>query len=135
MAIQISYTSPQIQTLLDQAGTALQASDIDTTLSLSGKAAEAAATGNRINSVNSSLSARITSAEATIRGLQSTVNTMVDPTLSVDGKAADARQTGQAVRSLAQRMLLEDRDTGDKYQIKWVITNGHPAVELTKEAG
>lgn len=79
MAIQLSYNSSQIETLLGKAASALQSGDIDSTLAVSGKAADAAAVGTAL------------------QGKLSTGD--IDSTLSVSGKAADAKAVGDAIGS------------------------------------
>ena len=52
----------------------------------------------------------------------------------VTGEAAH-NAIEQAKDELREEEMLEDRDTGDKYSMKFIVKNGHPAVEFTKEEG
>lgn len=77
---------------------------VDSTLTISGAAADAKVTGEKIKELNTKLDNFNT--ESAPGG--SDLITMVDPTLTIQGAAADAKAVGDKFTSLELKMLTDD---------------------------
>ena len=82
--------------------------DIDDTLTVTGKVADAGATGKRLNSIVQQLP--VVSANAQSHYVLETSD--IDATLTAEGKVADAKAVGQKIGELKQELIADPKSLG-----------------------